>query len=269
MYPSLLTYEVYSSGGRERCATTINVSTASITVQGAIIDTTIEVPEGWSDWEEAEDSHWKNLLLRDKKQRNHVNGTPLLQAFFRTLFADTNPTRDKQRMLPALQDFEVGPTSGLTAGGLLVNFLTKYRASSSSLQSPTEIEDDQQLPAELVAGAEEHEATMGGVFLETDNPTLGWWRLWATNACQCRTQFPVFRSLGRGFFTTEEDYMGTRPPYARSGDKVCIIQGANVPFLLRPSPDKDKDGYLLVGEAFVSGLMDGKYDGDFEEIFIC
>ncbi|KAF3048289.1 hypothetical protein E8E12_011631 [Didymella heteroderae] len=70
--------------------------------------------------------------------------------------------------------------------------------------------------------------------------------------------------------TVKDDgsYMGTGPPYAQLGDKVCIIQGANVPFLLRPNPDKNKGGYLLAGEAFVLGLMDGEFKGDFEEITI-
>lgn len=181
-YPRLLAYEEYSSGGHEKCVTILNADKFSITVQGAIVDTVVDVLEGRSDWEEPHDSRWRDLLFRRKNQHIYINGMPLLQAFFRTLFADTNFTYHKQRMSPAFQDFELGPASGLTAGGLLVNFLTKYRASSSSLQLSTEPENDQQILTELAAGADEHEDTMGDVFLDAVNPTLGWWHLWATNA---------------------------------------------------------------------------------------
>ncbi|KAF2799470.1 hypothetical protein K505DRAFT_265542, partial [Melanomma pulvis-pyrius CBS 109.77] len=64
-------------------------------------------------------------------------------------------------------------------------------------------------------------------------------------------------SAGRSFFTTAQGYMGTGPPYAKNGDVVCIFQGAKMPFLLR----KDGEGYLLVGESFVLGLMDGEVEG--------
>lgn len=47
------------------------------------------------------------------------------------------------------------------------------------------------------------------------------------------------------------------------GTKSALYR-ANVPFLLRP----DGDGYLLVGEAFVLGLLDGEYKDGFYEIEI-
>ena len=38
------------------------------------------------------------------------------------------------------------------------------------------------------------------------------------------------------------------------GDKLCVIYGLPVPFVIRP----DGDEYLLVGECYVQGVMDGE-----------
>ena len=45
-------------------------------------------------------------------------------------------------------------------------------------------------------------------------------------------------------------------PATQVGDKVCSIAGAKVPFILRRN-DGD-EGYQLVGECFVYGLMGGE-----------
>lgn len=37
---------------------------------------------------------------------------------------------------------------------------------------------------------------------------------------------------------------------------MWVIIGADVPFILRPAAD---DGFLLVGEAYVHGIMDGDF----------
>ncbi|KAF2454933.1 heterokaryon incompatibility protein-domain-containing protein [Lineolata rhizophorae] len=59
---------------------------------------------------------------------------------------------------------------------------------------------------------------------------------------------------GRRFFLTSKGYMGVGPPTLRDGDRVCVLYGGIVPFLLRL-----RDGHWkLVGEAYVHGLMDGE-----------
>jgi hypothetical protein len=58
----------------------------------------------------------------------------------------------------------------------------------------------------------------------------------------------------RRFFVTEQGYMGLSFPETRVGDRVCVFPGLEVPFIVRP----DGDYYLLVGEAYVQGLMDGE-----------
>jgi hypothetical protein len=58
----------------------------------------------------------------------------------------------------------------------------------------------------------------------------------------------------RAFFITESGYMGLGPLGIDTGDMVCILRGCNVPFLIR----NENNHYILVGECFVWGLMDGE-----------
>jgi hypothetical protein len=59
---------------------------------------------------------------------------------------------------------------------------------------------------------------------------------------------------GRKFFISESGYMGIRPLALQEDDRICILLGCNIPMLIR----KEGDYYLLVGECFVWGLMDGE-----------
>jgi Heterokaryon incompatibility protein (HET) len=58
----------------------------------------------------------------------------------------------------------------------------------------------------------------------------------------------------RSFFISRIGYMGIGPIVAEEGDMICILPGCNVPLLIR----KEDDYYVLVGECFVWGLMDGE-----------
>ncbi|KAF4950109.1 hypothetical protein FGADI_8448 [Fusarium gaditjirri] len=55
-------------------------------------------------------------------------------------------------------------------------------------------------------------------------------------------------------FTTASKDFGVGPVDMKIGDKVCVLFGAEVPFLLRPKGD----GYLVVGECYVYDLMHGE-----------
>jgi hypothetical protein len=48
--------------------------------------------------------------------------------------------------------------------------------------------------------------------------------------------------------------MGMGPKALAEGDLICVVLGCEVPLLLR----KNGDHYLLVGECFVWGLVDGE-----------
>jgi hypothetical protein len=73
---------------------------------------------------------------------------------------------------------------------------------------------------------------------------------------------------GRVYGLTDQGYAGLFPSNTRSGDRICILQGFRVPFVLR----RGSEGcWILVGDAYVHGMMQGEMVGDgscFQEIKI-
>ena len=61
----------------------------------------------------------------------------------------------------------------------------------------------------------------------------------------------------RKFAVTQSGYMGWMPEIAREGDELWILEGGNVPYILR-RVGREED-YELVGEAYVQGLMMGEW----------
>ncbi|KAK0651079.1 heterokaryon incompatibility protein-domain-containing protein [Cercophora newfieldiana] len=59
------------------------------------------------------------------------------------------------------------------------------------------------------------------------------------------------------FFVMEDGRRGLCPWTAREGDVVVILKGGNVPYLLR-LVEGEPDKYVLVGECFVQGVMQGE-----------
>lgn len=59
----------------------------------------------------------------------------------------------------------------------------------------------------------------------------------------------------RRFCVTNKGYMGLVPPLCKPTDMVCIIPGAETPYVIRRSSD-DNNMYKLVGECYVYGMMD-------------
>ncbi|KAL8366142.1 hypothetical protein RB595_004760 [Gaeumannomyces hyphopodioides] len=75
----------------------------------------------------------------------------------------------------------------------------------------------------------------------------------------------------RRLFITLNGYFGFGPDSLNEGDVVCVLSGADLPFVLRPvSQDSENteqlrlnelpqvDHYLLVGECYIEGLMNGE-----------
>ena len=60
----------------------------------------------------------------------------------------------------------------------------------------------------------------------------------------------------RTVFITEKGYMGLGPFNIEQGDLVYVLAGGQVPFILRPS--LLAEGFCLVGESYVHGIMDGE-----------
>lgn len=59
---------------------------------------------------------------------------------------------------------------------------------------------------------------------------------------------------GRVVCTSSTGFVGLVPYGSREGDLIFVIMGADIPFILRPYDD----GYELVGEAYVQGIMGGE-----------
>lgn len=61
-------------------------------------------------------------------------------------------------------------------------------------------------------------------------------------------------SYQRTFFTTKDNYMGVGPRRMISTDRIALIAGLQLPFIVR----KSGDAYNLIGPAYVHGIMKGE-----------
>jgi len=61
--------------------------------------------------------------------------------------------------------------------------------------------------------------------------------------------------IGRKLFMTQQKWLGLTCTSAKPGDELWIFRASRVPFLMRPTED---DRYILVGEAYVHGMMHGE-----------
>jgi hypothetical protein len=60
--------------------------------------------------------------------------------------------------------------------------------------------------------------------------------------------------VDRRFFITQKGFMGIGPEAVQDGDKIAILFGGKVPYVLRMEDGK----FELIGECFVAGLMEGE-----------
>jgi len=66
------------------------------------------------------------------------------------------------------------------------------------------------------------------------------------------------RMTSRCIYRTTEGYLGAGPALMREGDEVWLIEGALVPFIMRPAGDTDERALTLVGETYLHGFMHGE-----------
>ena len=60
---------------------------------------------------------------------------------------------------------------------------------------------------------------------------------------------------GRVIFTSNYGYIGVGPKQLQSEDLICVLLGADVPFVLHEGPPQC---YQLIDECYVHGMMDGE-----------
>ncbi|KAE8443757.1 hypothetical protein EG329_001437 [Mollisiaceae sp. DMI_Dod_QoI] len=67
--------------------------------------------------------------------------------------------------------------------------------------------------------------------------------------------------LDRTMIVSSKGYIGLTPPRALSGDRICIILGCSLPVILR----KVDNGYRLIGDSYVHGIMQGEVMRELEK----
>jgi hypothetical protein len=66
------------------------------------------------------------------------------------------------------------------------------------------------------------------------------------------------RMTGRCIYRTTEGYLGVGPTSTKEGDEVWLVEGALVPFIMRPAGETDERALTLVGETYLHGFMHGE-----------
>jgi hypothetical protein len=64
----------------------------------------------------------------------------------------------------------------------------------------------------------------------------------------------VLALIGRRLITTQGGYLGLAPEEVQENDAIAILYGCNFPVILRPHGDE----YLLIGECYIDGIMNGE-----------
>ena len=105
-----------------------------------------------------------------------------------------------------------------------------------------------------------------------DQPTLSTKRKLTIENLQVRRPARTYRHMQvaikaavqrRRLGMTMQRYLGLFPQGTEVGDQVCVFTGGWVPFVIRRH--QAKDGYQLVGECYLHGIMDGEVD-DMKEL---
>jgi len=68
----------------------------------------------------------------------------------------------------------------------------------------------------------------------------------------------LYLNFGRRPFLSENGYVGVGPAQMQTGDIAVVILGADLPYILRPV---DKGRFVLIGDTYVHGAMDGEIIG--------
>jgi len=64
-------------------------------------------------------------------------------------------------------------------------------------------------------------------------------------------------TMNRRMFTTRDGYIGLGPKELHPGDRIALLSGGRLPFVLRP----DGSAYQLIGDCYIHGMMSGeRYD---------
>jgi hypothetical protein len=79
--------------------------------------------------------------------------------------------------------------------------------------------------------------------------------------------FQEMAPLRRFFLLQKGKYTCMGPTVSREGDVVAMFFGASMPYALRPVDDGGGRKYMLLGECYVYGIMNGEYEGEMRRRF--
>jgi hypothetical protein len=214
-----------------------------LVLNGVIVDTVAEVVDRIHTWAENSDAQsatwleWKRLALQERSSDPYGSRTGHLNAFWRTLVVDRVDM--VERASPDISmDFD-----------LLLGSSNNNTYHSDHL-------------SETRDGISKSREGESGVGENSDGNFATWLKNW--NSVH----------LGKRIFRTERGYLGISCEHAQKGDRVAILWGGRLPFLLRehgsvllpgrrgrPSliDDTVVSTYKLIGgECYVHGLADGE-----------
>ncbi|KAK4158746.1 heterokaryon incompatibility protein-domain-containing protein [Cladorrhinum sp. PSN259] len=199
-------------------------------------------------------------FIQDDLRRTYRTGIPTLQAFFRIILLDTD-WEDKRLNSEAKSFFDLA-AAFLYALGILNYRESRERDGAYKIGERGDEPDylycmmrwlgqnrggrTDQTILEPFLGAVGSTSTI--VWPAESDPERG------TNFFMNFTTMVNGKMVHRCIFKTRNGYMGVGPVRMEKGDIVVVLLGCSVPVLLR----KVNGGYILIGECFVLGLMDGE-----------
>lgn len=79
---------------------------------------------------------------------------------------------------------------------------------------------------------------------------------------QLSASIRVSTKMRKLFISKDQGWLGLAPMDAELGDRIALLEGGSVPYILRPKRGKETE-YELIGDAYVHGIMDGQaWNGD-------
>jgi hypothetical protein len=236
-------------------------SPSTLCAQGIVCDTITELER--PQFLGAQKIRWVSLAL-DRGQEVYPNGLPQLQAFFRTLLRDFDGSHEKRLAADATRFYDL--------------------AASFLFLLPTYVGRADPTPGETIDPATELDYILGMLRFnrqtrdgrsdwEVLEPFLGrpfpnavteWGhetdRRRGTRGIKVYALAEARSTKGRSLFVTQRGYMGLSLCMMEVGDVICVFLGCPTPLILR----KSGPNYILVGECFILGLMDGEVMVDLE-----
>ncbi|KAM5349772.1 hypothetical protein ACJ41O_006277 [Fusarium nematophilum] len=225
-------------------------TSGELCVRGAIIDAVADI--AFQPFLGKEKRRWVELAIGPGLPVPYPTGIPRLQAFFRTLLADC--------FGPGMPRLDPGSEEFANFAAAFLFLLPAFIYNDGKVLFETveaEGKPDYQLGF-LKLVESEHTSSPTQQLLETYFGSIfpaveadihrGRHSTKTYSIAESRT------TRGRCFFVTQNGYMGLASSTIQNGDGIWILPGCPLPLILRPCGDS----FVLVGECFILGFMDGE-----------